>query len=108
MICPCDFRRLLLHNPALRTFARGASRSACRGHNPYHREAGRSFPTKRPPFTFESSQIFWGLKPLYTMAEAVQAPPAENGAVDAEVVALRRQIADLQVSTSHSSISVHD
>ncbi|BDA47172.1 Asparagine-tRNA ligase, cytoplasmic 1 [Coccomyxa sp. Obi] len=31
------------------------------------------------------------------MAEAVQAPPAENGAVDAEVVALRRQIADLQV-----------
>ena len=102
MICPCDLRRLLLQNLALRTFARGcASRSVRQGHNPFCREAECSFPTKRFPSTFQGSQQICRSKTLCTMTEAVQAPPAENGAVDAEVVALRKQIADLQVSTSH-------
>lgn len=107
MICPCDFKRLLLHNPALRTFAKGASRSARQGHNPFYREADCSFHSKKLPSTFQSSQRLCRSQTLCTMTEAVQAPPADNGAVDAEVVALRRQIADLQVSTPHFSNILH-
>ena len=39
------------------------------------------------------------------MTEGVQAPAAENGAVDAEVEALRKQIADLQVRFSQLKTS---
>jgi hypothetical protein len=100
MICPCDLKRLLLQKSALRTFASRATAVARQAHHPSYRVLDGSSHSKQYSLTRWAAKSIRGSRTFCSMTEGVQAPAAENGAVDAEVEALRKQIADLQVRFS--------
>lgn len=97
MICPIDFKRLLFQNRALRLFACRATASARHAQVPFYRKASSGCQSRRSLLKQWSTSTFGRSQTLCTMSEAVQAPAAENGAVDGEVEALKEKIAELQV-----------
>lgn len=108
MICPCDLKRLLLQKSALRTFASRATAVARQAHHPLYSVLDGSSHSKQNSLAHWAAKSIRGSRTFCSMTEGVQAPAAENGAVDAEVEALRKQIADLQVRFANSRLHLPD